>query len=191
MLTFDDGYEDFYTNAWPLLEAYKFPATVFVVAELVGKSSDWDSDLGEPMALLDWPTIRRLRDGGIEFGSHTGRHRALTTVTPRDALANERAVRLTFAREIGRSVTSLAYPFGDVDEVTRQTMRAAGYRIGVETSSGHATVWDDPMAIPRIEVTGSDDLASFIAKLGPRSPRNGLRMGLGHLRSTARRVRGG
>jgi peptidoglycan/xylan/chitin deacetylase (PgdA/CDA1 family)/GT2 family glycosyltransferase len=189
MLTFDDGYEDFYTNAWPLLEAYNFPATVFVVSELVGKSSVWDRNLGDPMPLLDWPTIRRLQASGIEFGSHTGSHRALTTMAPRDALANEREARQTFEREIGRSITSLAYPFGDVDEVTRQAMRAAGYRIGLETSSGYATVWDDPMAIPRIEVTGSDDLASFIGKLGSNSPRNALRTGLRHLRSTARRMR--
>ncbi|MEO8692367.1 MAG: trifunctional glycosyltransferase/class I SAM-dependent methyltransferase/polysaccharide deacetylase [Acidimicrobiales bacterium] len=191
MLTFDDGYEDFYTNAWPLLEAYKFPATVFLVSELVGKSSDWDSDLGEPMALLDWPTIRRLQENGIEFGSHTRSHRALTTMAPREALADERAARQTFGREIGRSITSLAYPFGDVDEVTRQAMRAAGYRIGLETSSGFATVWDDPMAIPRIEVAGSDDLAAFIGKLGSSTPRSALRIGLRHVRSTARRMRGG
>lgn len=186
LLTFDDGYADFFEHAWPLLDAYKFPATVFVVADAVGGRADWDSDLDDPPALLDWPTIRRLAAAGIDFGSHSGSHRSLTTMTPRAALAQERAARATFERELGQPVGTLAYPYGAVDEVVRQTMRAAGYQIGVETSEGMASVWDDPMAIPRREVRGDHSLEEFASLLGTPARRNALRKGL---RSVRRRIR--
>jgi peptidoglycan/xylan/chitin deacetylase (PgdA/CDA1 family)/SAM-dependent methyltransferase len=189
VLTFDDGYHDFYEHAWPLLQAYKFPATVFVVAGKVGATSDWDDDLGAPLPLLDWPTIRKLQDDGIEFGSHTGDHRSLTTLAPREALVRERAARHRLAAELGRPVTTIAYPSGAIDEVARQAMRAAGHRIGLETAEGYATVWDDPMALPRIEVGHGDDLDSFVAKLGQSTRRNPLRQGLRQVRSVADRVR--
>jgi peptidoglycan/xylan/chitin deacetylase (PgdA/CDA1 family) len=189
VLTFDDGYHDFYEHAWPLLQAYRFPATVFVVAGKVGTTSDWDDDLGDPLPLLDWPTIRKLQDDGIEFGSHTGDHRSLTTLAPRAALVHERATRHRLEAELSRPVTSIAYPSGAVDEVARQAMRAAGHRIGLETAAGYATVWDDPMALPRIEVGHGDDLDSFVAKLGQSTRRNPLRQRLRQVRSAAGRVR--
>lgn len=186
LLTFDDGYADFFEHAWPLLDAYKFPATVFIVADAVGGHADWDSDLDDPPALLDWPTIRRLAASGIDFGSHSGSHRALTSLSPRDALAQEQAARATFERELGQPVSTLAYPYGAVDEVVRQTMRAAGYQIGVETTEGLASVWDDPMAIARREVRGDHSLDEFAALLGTPARRSALRKGL---RSVRRRLR--
>ncbi len=189
VLTFDDGYHDFYEHAWPLLQAYKFPATVFVVVDKVGTTSDWDDELGEPLPLLDWPTIRKLQEDGIEFGSHTGDHRSLTTLAPGEAVRRERAARHRLEEELGRPVTTIAYPSGAVDEVARQAMRAAGHRIGLETAAGYATVWDDPMAVPRIEVANGDTLASFVTKLGQTSRRNPLRQRLRQVRSTAGRVR--
>jgi peptidoglycan/xylan/chitin deacetylase (PgdA/CDA1 family) len=189
VLTFDDGYHDFYEHAWPLLQAYRFPATVFVVVDNVGTVSDWDGDVSEPLPLLDWPTIRKLQEAGIEFASHTGDHRSLTTLAPGEALVRERAARRRLEAELGRPVTSIAYPSGAVDEVARQAMRAAGHRIGLETAEGYASVWDDPMAVPRIEVTNSDDVASFVAKLGRSSRRNPLRRRLRQVKSAAGRVR--
>ncbi|HQZ35922.1 MAG TPA: glycosyltransferase [Ilumatobacteraceae bacterium] len=184
LLTFDDGYSDFYENAWPLLDAYKFPATVFVVADAVGGRADWDSDLNDPPTLMDWPTIRRLAAAGVDFGSHSGSHRALTAMTPREALTQERAARATFEREMGQPVSTIAYPYGAVDEGVRQTMRAAGYQIGVEVRPGLATVWDDPMAIPRMEVRGDHDIGAFVGLLGAPSRRSALRKAI---RSARRR----
>jgi peptidoglycan/xylan/chitin deacetylase (PgdA/CDA1 family) len=186
LLTFDDGYLDFYEHAWPLLDAYKFPATVFVVADSVGRTASWDADLNDPPALMDWPTIRRLADGGVDFGSHTGSHRSLVTMSPREAFAQEQTTRATFERELGQPVFTMAYPYGAVDECVRQTMQAAGYRVGVETRSGLATVWDDPMAIPRLEVQGGHDLDDFIGLLGAPGRRSGP-----HKLLRAARSRGG
>jgi peptidoglycan/xylan/chitin deacetylase (PgdA/CDA1 family) len=81
LLTFDDGYLDFFTYAHPLLQAYGFSATVFLVAERVGKSNQWDEIYGESVPLMDWVQIRQLQAQGIEFGSHSTTHRPLTALS--------------------------------------------------------------------------------------------------------------
>jgi peptidoglycan/xylan/chitin deacetylase (PgdA/CDA1 family) len=144
------------------------------VADRAGAFADWDRDLGDPAPLLDWPTIRRLASEGVEFESHSGPHRAMTGVAPAELVDQERRARQTLERELGRAVTAIAYPYGDADEVVRQAARCAGYRIGIGTEPGLATVWDDPMAIPRVEVRGDRDLAAFVEGLGrPRGADGG------------------
>jgi peptidoglycan/xylan/chitin deacetylase (PgdA/CDA1 family)/SAM-dependent methyltransferase len=187
LLTFDDAYQDFFDHAFPLLTAYRFPATVFVVADLAGTSSTWDADLGPTSPLMDWPTIRRIEAGGVEIGSHSGPHRALTGVAPRDALRQEIAAREKFRSELGHSVDGIAYPYGDSDDVVRQTMRLAGYRLGLETRTGYATVLDDPMSIPRIEVAGGVDIETFAATLPVPAQRNMARRAARAARTRLRR----
>ena len=84
---------------------------------------------------------------------------------------------------LGRqTVSTIAYPYGAVDEVVRQAMRVAGYQIGVGTEEGLACVWDDPMDIPRREVRGDHTLSEFAALLGTPTRRSALRKGLRSVR---------
>jgi hypothetical protein len=64
LVTFDDGYRDFLTYAWPLLKHYGFSATVFLVADEIGKSNRWDRVCGEEVPLLGWQEIRQLQSEG-------------------------------------------------------------------------------------------------------------------------------
>ena len=66
VLTFDGGYEDVYTRAFPVLKQYGFPATVFLVVRLVGKKG-----------YLTWDQIKEMEKSGIIFGSHAITHAAL------------------------------------------------------------------------------------------------------------------
>jgi peptidoglycan/xylan/chitin deacetylase (PgdA/CDA1 family) len=166
LLTFDDGYRDFLTHAWPLLRQYGFPATVFVVADAVGGAAVWDRAYGEPAPLLSWPEIRGLRDAGVSFGSHTADHRPLTALSAADVLREGARSRVLIERELGEPVTTLAYPYGDCDPAVRRLMAACGYDAGLTTQSGLSGLADDPMAIPRVEVTCDDDVATFAAKIG-------------------------
>jgi glycosyltransferase involved in cell wall biosynthesis/peptidoglycan/xylan/chitin deacetylase (PgdA/CDA1 family) len=188
MLTFDDGYCDFLDHAFPLLDAYGFPATVFVVPDHVGGSAEWDARFAPPAPLLSWPQIRQLAGQGVEFGCHSGAHVPLSDLAPRAALEQEQRARRRLHEELGHPVTAIAYPFGVHDAVVRATMEAAGYQIGFTSDSGFATVWDDPMAFPRIEVRGEDDLDAFAAKLPRPSRRNPLHATLERTKVLARRV---
>ncbi|HWL42412.1 MAG TPA: polysaccharide deacetylase family protein [Ilumatobacter sp.] len=172
MVTFDDGYRDFLEQAWPLLSAYKFPANVYVVADLAGTESSWDAHHGPPAALMDWNEIRHLHRNGVHFGTHSATHRQLTTLSPQEVVDQERRARARFASELGVDAVDLAYPFGDYDALVRAAARRVGYRSAVTTDPGLATVWDDPLAIPRVEVTGDTDLDEFVNLLGTTDRRN-------------------
>ncbi|MGH9270914.1 MAG: polysaccharide deacetylase family protein, partial [Ilumatobacteraceae bacterium] len=189
MLTFDDAYVDFAEVAWPLLEAYGFPATIFVVADSVGGAATWDTHHGEAAPLLSWDQLRALEAAGVELGSHSGSHVPITSLSPHEALQRELVTRATFERELGRPVSALAYPYGDVDDAMRHTMARAGYTIAVTTRDGLSTVWDDPLKLPRQEVSGDDDLDDFVAKLGSARPHNPLRRALHRHRRATERAR--
>ena len=64
VLTFDDGFESVYTNAFPVLQRYGFPATVFLVADYCGKTNDWPS---QPGGIPSFPG-QQLRFGGNKSG---------------------------------------------------------------------------------------------------------------------------
>ena len=166
VLTFDDGYRDFDANAWPLLQHYGFGALVFLVADLIGDSARWDADLGEPPPLMGWDEIRRLASQGVEFGAHSASHRPMTGLTPTEIAREAIRSRVVIERGLGRGVDAFAYPHGDTDPVVEHLVGASGFQVGLTCRPGAAALRDSALALPRIEVSGDDDLASFIGKLG-------------------------
>ena len=78
VITFDDAYLDFYDNAWPLLQHYGFPATVFVPTGHVGGDAAWDSTHGQPAPIMGWDQIVRLGAAGVQIGSRSCCHRPMT-----------------------------------------------------------------------------------------------------------------
>jgi peptidoglycan/xylan/chitin deacetylase (PgdA/CDA1 family)/2-polyprenyl-3-methyl-5-hydroxy-6-metoxy-1,4-benzoquinol methylase len=164
LLTFDDGYHDFLTDAWPLLERYGFTGTVFVVTGLVGKTAPWQGHEGTP--LLDWADIRRLAARGITFGAHSHTHAPLTGLPPDEVVQEVARSRLTLQRELARTVTSFAYPYGDADLATAHLVGASGYTYGVTTDERRCTPTDDLLFLPRITILQSTSFERFVRSLG-------------------------
>lgn len=164
--TFDDGYRDFLTWAWPALSRHGFTATVFLVAERVGGTNLWDASYGEELPLLDWEEIRRLRDEGVAFGSHGCTHRALPSLPNAEAARVLARSRRVLEEGLERPVTAIAYPWGLSDGAVRHFAGACGYGVGLDSKGGRCRLHGDPLNLPRIEVEGSDGLEAFVAKLG-------------------------
>jgi len=167
LITFDDGYVDFATHAWPLLKRYGFSAVVFLVADKVGGTNDWDRAFGEELPLLGWDEIRRLQAEGVEFGSHTTTHPRLRTLSHADVVREGARSRAILSRELGRPVSAFAYPYGDHDPVVRHLIGACGYTVAMTTVHGLSGLNDSPLAIPRMNVGGDDGVDELIEKLGP------------------------
>jgi peptidoglycan/xylan/chitin deacetylase (PgdA/CDA1 family)/GT2 family glycosyltransferase/SAM-dependent methyltransferase len=162
LVTFDDGYRDFLTEAWPLLRRYGLGATLFVVADEVGGRNRWDRGLGETLELLDWDELRALRGEGLELGSHASTHPRLTRLSVDDVVREAIRSRRRLERSLDGAVDALAYPYGDVDAAVRRLVGACGYDYGLTTAGGRARLAGDPLELPRIEISGEYTLADFV-----------------------------
>ncbi len=127
-ITFDDGFEDFYRNAFPVLQRYGMTATVFIVSGFIGKKSTWDTL--SPNLHLNKSQIRVLHRNGIEIGSHTVTHPNLTFLSPKDIRTELLDSRVCLEDIIGAPVTSLSFPFGCWNTRVWDIARECGYTCG-------------------------------------------------------------
>lgn len=166
LITFDDGYMDFFTFAWPILQRYGFTAVVFLVANEIGGINQWDRALGEEAPLLGWKEIHLLQEKGVRFGSHSVSHPLLTNLSVRDIVREGLRSRAILERGIGTAVNAFAYPYGDTDEVVQHLIGACGYIFGLTCREYLSNYHNSLLALPRLEITGSDTMENFITKLG-------------------------
>jgi peptidoglycan/xylan/chitin deacetylase (PgdA/CDA1 family) len=161
-LTFDDGYENFYTTAFPVLEEHGFGATVFLVTDYCGQNNDWS---GNPKnfprsKVLSWKEIKELSGLGVEFGNHTRTHPDLTRVPLETASREINESKTTIEDALGRQVTSFAYPFGRSNQRIRE-IAATGHEAGCSTNLGKTGQRSERMALERIDAYYLSDLRVF------------------------------
>jgi peptidoglycan/xylan/chitin deacetylase (PgdA/CDA1 family) len=166
VITFDDGYLDFRDAAWPLLKRYGFSAHVFVVTGDAGASNRWDSPGGAAVPLMGWDDLRRLRDEGVEIGSHSVTHPDLTTLSHADVVREATRSQVSIVRELGQAALSFAYPYGATDEFVAHLVGSCGYVFGLSCRSGQAGHKDRLLDLPRVEVVGTDTADDVGRKVG-------------------------
>jgi peptidoglycan/xylan/chitin deacetylase (PgdA/CDA1 family) len=166
LLTFDDAYGDLLSEGLPLLAERGLPAVVFAVADNVGGVNEWDLREGATeLRLLDADGLRALVEGGVEVGSHTSSHRALTRVTPEE-LPDELEGSAARLEALGLpKPRALSYPYGDTSPEVAAAARQAGYEIAFTVRAGIAQRGLDPFGVPRIEVFRSDTTRTLRLKL--------------------------
>lgn len=161
-LTFDDGYADFCEYVLPALARFGFTATVFAIADLLGGANSWDA-AGPRKALMTPEEIRHAAERGMEIGSHGRRHVSLMSTDGRgDVLTAEVAGSRAILREVsGQEVTGFCYPYGHLDRLAVNAVRAAGYHYG-------CAIWRSQLtglhALPRIYIGDRDGSLRLLAK---------------------------
>lgn len=149
-LTFDDGYRDFLTDAWPVLRTYGFPASVFLIAGRM--DADYEASGGEKIPLLSWEEAASLQREGAAFGSHTMTHPKLTKLPPEEARKELETSRDVLRQRLGLEASFLCYPHGRNSEAIRAMAREAGYLGGLSVTPGHPGPDTDPFDVPRAYV---------------------------------------
>jgi len=147
VVTFDDGYENFFTEAYPALKKYNVPATVFVVLAWVGKEG-----------FMTWDQLQVLaKDPLVTLGSHTLSHAWLPSLDD-EALRQElEGSRRLLQEGLGQPIRLLCYPAGAFDARVRSAAVAAGYEGAVATNPGPHYPDDDPYAVKRVRISRTSD----------------------------------
>lgn len=131
-ITFDDGYLDNYSQAWPLLQKYGYNATIFLISNFVGLDNRFDRvKPTSSVPLMNESQIKEMAAGGIEFGSHTANHKALTELAEQERQSELEDSRKALGVLLNKEVSSFAYPYSRVDENCEFAVQAAGYRVAV------------------------------------------------------------
>jgi peptidoglycan/xylan/chitin deacetylase (PgdA/CDA1 family) len=152
VLTFDDGYENFHSRAFPLLSQYHFPATVFVVARYAGRESSWEKkNRASAQRLMNWSQVEKLSHSGIEFGSKSLTHRDLTRISVDEVREEVEVSRTMIEEHVGKGVHIFSYPFGLYNLIVREMVRKH-YDAAVGTNLAEASDKEDLYDLSRIDV---------------------------------------
>jgi len=141
VITFDDGYEDNFLTALPIMEKYNMKATVFIVPNLVNNPG-----------YLSWQQITAMQDRQMEIGSHTMNHLGLSELNPDEQRREAIDSKAIIEQHIGRSVKFFAYPYGEFNHITKQILKEAGYQAASSGITGLNSRNTDAYALRRVNV---------------------------------------
>lgn len=152
VLTFDDGFRNFYIEAFPILAECDFTATVFLVTEYCEKYNDWDGSLPtiERSQLLSWKEIKELHNHGIEFGAHTRTHPNLTRLAVEEIEREIAESKAVIEERLGTETATFAYPYGIFNEQVKQIAKNY-FKAAVSTNLGMVKAGNDIYALKRLD----------------------------------------
>ena len=174
VITFDDGYKDNFHRAYPILEKFRLPATIFLLIGGIGTEKRWPPDAGDPQGpldheLLDWEEVRQMQRGGfVTFGNHTMSHALFSDLSPQQAREEISASKRRLEEELGEGSYAFTYPFGTALEVTdpvKRLVRESGFYCACTAMIGGNGKGSDLFALRRTPIEWSDGMDLFRKKL--------------------------
>ena len=154
VLTFDDGYMDNYTEAFPLLKKYKMTGTFFVVSEFASSSNP---------AYMRWQHIKEMSNAGMSIESHSRAHTDLRTRRGDfDGLVWDTLPVLDQIEQVtGKRPRFFCYPFGKYDDAVIRMLKSEFMLGAVTTAYGKTHTLADAFTWDRVRIHGSTSLAGF------------------------------
>lgn len=157
IITFDDGYRDFYTDAFPILKRQNAKATAFINSGLIG----------QPNYMTRNQVVDVINSGLVEIGGHGFSHQNLTSINLESAkrVVNDDAINIKESYKI--IPVSFAYPYGAYNDDIKKIVSDAGYKYAVTLEKGWVVQDTALLEIPRIRagLAGGGDLGNFLDSL--------------------------
>ncbi len=154
ILTFDDGWENQYKYAFPILKKYNYTATFFVFTNAIGRER-----------FLTWSQIKEFVAAGMTIGDHTKSHPYLHKITDENELRKEIiGSREILERELGKKIDIFAYPFGRYNQEIVDVLKENGFR-AARTDGYFGTLHTQSSLFTLKSIEAENDLAKFIEEL--------------------------
>jgi peptidoglycan/xylan/chitin deacetylase (PgdA/CDA1 family) len=151
LITFDDGFADFATAAFPILRERSFSCMVFVPTGKLGEREDWRGAHASARSLMSWSTLSELARTGVEFGGHGVTHADLTRLAPDRRRQEIERCAQDLAERIGCRTRGFATPYGRVNPAVLADL-ARTYDVAFGTRFERARPTCDLFDVPRIEM---------------------------------------
>ncbi|MDD4941107.1 MAG: polysaccharide deacetylase family protein [Candidatus Omnitrophica bacterium] len=183
-VTFDDGYRDNYTLAYPVLKEFGIPATFFISTGLIDQEKEAVAGLRKTVGLdsnaakaafMSWEQIRELSGEGFHIGCHTRSHRILSTLDAAEVEAEISHSKNEIERRIGRPVLAFAYPHGKHADYNAglciPLLEKYGFKIAVSTMGGNNDLvkQPDPFELRRVGMSYKEPFGFYKLKVGSGS----------------------
>jgi len=160
ILTFDDGFVDFYNSAFPILQEFHFPATIYVVTDYIEGTSKWLKTVGEEdRRMLTWSQLSEVQRAGIECGTHSATHIHLDIAKPEIAHQEISRSKDTLEQKLGSPVHTMAYPYGHYTKTVCQMVIEAGYFAACAVRNAMSHTNDNLFSLARISINRGTDVA--------------------------------
>lgn len=163
-ITFDDGYNNNYEQAAPILEKFGYPYTIFVNPKLIDEKASY---------VMGWDKLRELAKKGALIANHSAEHNYLHKKrenetqsqwrerTKNDILSSQQRIK----EEIGHDYKYLAYPYGEFNNQLQAIVTELGF-IGIGQHSGAVNQHSNFSRLPRFPASGFySKLDTLITKL--------------------------
>tara|TARA_B100001093_G_scaffold197636_1_gene190030 strand:- start:448 stop:1242 length:795 start_codon:yes stop_codon:yes gene_type:complete len=166
-ITFDDGYEDNYLKALPLLKKYKACATLYLVLDR--NNNDWSikknpkhnsGALVRETKVSDEQIFKMLDSDVFELGGHTITHPYLLNADTKEKEREILGCKTELEAKFNTNVKSFAYPFGQYDSEDKQIVHDSDFDTAVTTKEGVACL-NDKYELKRIKASGKDKFFEF------------------------------
>lgn len=151
VITFDDGYEDNYTNAYPVLKEYGLHATIFVIANTVDKNNSY----------LTSSQLKEMQQNGIDIESHTANHDDLSLLSYEKQVRTLSVSKQFLESLLGKKVRYVALPCGKYNSYTEKAATDAGYVMAFLTAPGKAQTKQGLFKLHRVRVSSTTTLLGF------------------------------
>lgn len=167
IITFDDGYRNFYSMVAPRTLERQLPTALFLTTSKISDNGSLDPvwKPEDDRQYLSWQEVRALKEQGVEIGSHTCSHPRLTTVSPSEADAELRRSHEAISKHVHAQQVPFAYPYGDYSSGIADLVRSAGYTCGLTTDAGVNEPNADRFTLRRVLIGDDDDVPVFAARV--------------------------